>query len=238
MTARICTLISILPQNGAKYLTTNLGFSLKKKKRKSKVLLIDFDFQDPTLCLFCTKDLNKGLDKIEPFGSDVTKDQVISNIVKFEDAPDILKGSTLRSQALFSQATIIKVINYVKVDYDYIFIVCNPSLNPATTVSLLNSDEILLVIRNNYGNLLNALNCVKALEAVRRDSVFNVVENYSSATDTNVLRNLKDYNLKYIGSLAFDENSVDNIDLTKKSIFKQNQNKSVFLNILKSMNYR
>ena len=73
MGGKVFCILSVTPQNGSKYIATNLGYQLRrinKNFKKKKVLLIDFDFESPVLCSHFIKDRPySGIDNLLPNAS-------------------------------------------------------------------------------------------------------------------------------------------------------------------------
>lgn len=238
MSAKVYSVISLIPQNGAKYLTTNLGYTLGRKKKKKKILLIDFDFNDPTLCHHFVKDSIYDLDGLGPFGANLKEEDFLNNITNTSLGFDVLKGSKLGRVSFFSKELIAKIINYAKSNYDYVLIVTSPDVKSSpTVVSLLNSDEVLMVVRNNYANLLKVASVINSIETFSRGKTIKIVENISNYNkNINIVESIKDYKVQYVGFLNFDLASIDNLDLEKKSFLKKkNINKRKFKEILKGL---
>lgn len=236
MSAKIYSIMSLIPQNGAKYLTANLGHALGKHKNKSKVLLIDFDFNNPVLCYHFIRDSIYDLDNLEPFGVNLKEEDFLNNIINTDLHFDILKGSKLGKPELFPRELTAKIINYAKMNYDYVFIVINPDTNnPSTVISLLNSDEIILVIRNNYTNFVKIEDLVSPINMFTRGKPIKIIENMSNYNNNiNVVKKIKDFNIEYLGALDFDASTIDNVDLGGKPLFtRKNVNASKFDKILK-----
>src|SRR5690606_23916112 len=137
----------------------------KKRKKDSKILLIDLDFNNPTLGYFYTKDFTYSIDNLVPIKNDIRKVTINNNIIKTNLGFDILKGSSIKSSEYISSDLVAIILNLAKEMYDYIFVVTQSNLkNPNTAIILLNANEVILVLRNNYSNLLKSTSFLQEIK--------------------------------------------------------------------------
>lgn len=241
MNGRIYTIISLIPQNGAKYVAINLGYFTKKTKKKSKVLLIDLDFYNPTLGYHWTKDSVYNIDNLVPMKNDLSLDALLTNITKTDIGFDILKGTTVKDENYIPVDLVAKILTLAKEEYTDIFVVVPPNLNNANIImTLLNTDKIILVIKNNYANNFKIVDFLKRLESfVDKELTIDIIindKNYSHNLNISETISTAEANVNYIGILDYDKRTVDNINLTQKSLFKKgNSNSKIFKDICKKL---
>lgn len=241
MSGKVYSIISLIPQNGAKYIASNLGYFTKRKYKNSKVLLIDFDFDNPTLCYHFVKDSIYSIDNLAPVEIGLDKDTLCKNITKTKFKVDILKGSSLGNSNFFSKELIAKILNLSKEVYDYIFVVTSPNTNnPVTVMTLLNSDKLVLVVRNNYSNLQKIEKSLQMFSNFIKDkSDIKVISNYNDYNnDLDILKTINvDY--KYSSLIDFVAKSTDNKNLAEKIFFKRKTiNDRKFKELVKDLIYK
>lgn len=242
MNGKIYHIVSLIPQNGAKYIATNLGYFAKKRKKDSKILLIDLDFNNPTLGYFYTKDFTYSIDNLVPIKNDIRKVTINNNIIKTNLGFDILKGSSIKSSEYISSDLVAIILNLAKEMYDYIFVVTQSNLkNPNTAITLLNANEVILVLRNNYSNLLKSTSFLQEIKPfIESKSALNIIINYkdyrSEINISKVIKSTEEIDINYLGVLDYDMKSVDNINLKEKNFFKRNSvNDRVFKHICRKI---
>lgn len=226
MNGKIFSILSVVPQNGSTYLATNLGYFMNKLNRKEnkKVLLLDFDFNYSSLGSHFIEDDVSSLDDLI-----LQKDAISSELFKKSITPttlgfDILKGSTLNRIDLFTENFILNILNLSIRIYDYIFIVTNPNIkNPAIVLTLLNSDKIILVTKNNYINKLKSKETLQLIEDLKKTKtdviiVYNFNNNKHKITAINELIP----NSGILTLLEYVPSSIDNINLMYKNVFLRN----------------
>jgi len=226
MSGKIYNIISLVPQNGAKYVAMNLGYFTKKRK-KGKILLVDMDFENPTLGYSYTQDSPYSIDNLMPIKDDLKKANLINNITQTKLGVDILKGSFMYSGNYIPPELTATILNLAKEEYDYIFVVTQSNLENANNViALLNNDKVILVLRNNYSN---ALKITRFLENIKRflktEQAVNIIMNYVSYNNvlniSETIKNIGNANVNYLGILYYDTKSTDNKNLGEKNSFKR-----------------
>ena len=243
MSGKIYHVMSLIPQNGAKYVTVNLGFFTKKRKKDSEVLLIDLDFDNPTLGYFYTKDSVYSIDNLVPVKNDLKKNTFKNNITKTSLGFDILKGSSVKSNNYISSNLVATVLNLAKEIYDYVFVVTQSDLkNSNVAITLLNADEVILVLKNNYSNLVKSTGFLQEIQPfIRKESHLNMILNYKDyRNEVNISEIIKEsnneMNINYLGVLDYDAKSTDNLNLKEKNFFKRaSVNDRVFKHICKKI---
>lgn len=226
MRGKIFCLISIVPQNGAKYLATNLGYFIKKNKKtkKKKVLLIDFDFANPTLCHHFVDSSTYNIDNLSLMEEDLNFELFRRAVVKTKLGFDILKGTKVCNSEIFSRDVIAKILNLAKEIYDYIFVVANPQVsNSATIVTLLNANKVILVAKNDYTNDFKFKDVLASIGSFIKNKsdiklVYNCVNFFHK---TKIVEKVKEYNVSSITILDYVPKSIDNINLDKKLPMKK-----------------
>ncbi|MDF2880109.1 MAG: hypothetical protein K0R54_666 [Clostridiaceae bacterium] len=220
MNGKVFVISSVVSGNGAKYLATNLAFERQVKvKDKKKVLLIDFDFENPTLAYqYVKNDSVHGIDNLIINGDAVNEDLFMENIIKTTIKVDVLKGTKFSDNIkVFTKEQIEKIIQISKDTYDFIYIVVSGKSNNAGTVySLLNADKVTIVAQNNYSNMQKIERMTKMINSYyKKDEELLLVYNFNN------INSLADVGSKLTktqvaGILAYDDKSIDNIDIEKK----------------------
>ena len=223
MVGKIFAITSVVQGNGAKYVTTNLAFEFQKKYKDSKVLLVDFDFENPYLAYEYTKnDKVHGIDNIinsisgEGLSLEIFKENIVNTSINL----DVLKGTKfLDRHKNFTKEVIETILELAKSIYDYIFVVINNNAKNAGTVySLMNADELILITKNNYSNMEKINKVIKTLSIYYKKQkeilmIYNM-KNHNAKAEVN--SNLTDSNVKIIGVLDYDEKTIDNVNLAQR----------------------
>lgn len=223
MNGKIIVITSVIQGNGAKYVATNLAFETQRKFQDNKVLLIDFDFENPFLAYEYVKhDRVHGIDNIinNISGEGLTKELFEENIIHTSIKLDVLKGTNFPDKfKMFTKEAIEIILKYSKEIYDYIFVVVgNKSNNAGTVYSLFSADFVVLVIKNNYSNMLRIEKSVKMVsQYLSGTQPLMIVHNYKNMNSKAVINStLVGSNADIAGILEYDEKSIDNLDLDKR----------------------
>lgn len=233
MRGNICVITSVVPGNGAKWVATSLASSMIDEKEENKVLLIDFDFENPFLASpYVKHDEIHGIDNLVTHISDndVSNEIFLENVITTNFGADVLKGTNFIEKAKrFSKEHIEVILNKAKLLYDYVYVVVNAKANSAGTVySLANADKILLVLRNNHANERKIDLVLKLIEQYKKSTAsLYAIYNYKNL-NTDVQINFVSINesVKVLGALNYDEKDIDNLGLDKKkSLFGSSSNK-------------
>lgn len=221
MRGKVFCIMSVVPQNGAKYVATNLGYFIKKtrKNKSKKVLLIDFDFKNPTLCYHYINESIYNIDKLSLIEKDLDNEVFERTVSKTKLGFDVLKGTEVCNSELISKELIANILNISKEMYDYIFVVINSNINnPATVISLLNATKVILVTKNDYTNNLKIEGALSTVKKFMKDkSNINILYNYSNYLHKiKVSKKIKDDTVDYLSILDYAPKSIDNINLGKK----------------------
>lgn len=245
MSGKVIAITSVVQGNGAKYLATNLGYELSKKfKNENKVLLIDFDFDNPCLAYeYVKNDDIHGIDNIVSSISSggLTEELFKDNIISTPIGVDVLRGTKFPEKfKSFTKDIIETILNYSKKLYDYIFVVITNKANNAGTVyTLFNADDLIVVARNNYSNMIRIEKIMKMLlQYYRQEKSIKMVynfKNHNAKSDIN--SKLSGVNIEVVGILDYDEKSIDNIDLEKRmSVFgSKSINNKTFTKIINQL---
>lgn len=207
---------SVLQGNGSKYLATNLAVYYKRKFTQAKVALVDFDFKNPYLALSLTgHDSVHGIDNlIDVIESDQLTDRLFKeNMVPVLDV-DILKGTKLIGRDhLLTKKHVVKIIETLKANYDYIIMAVSPEPdNSGTVYGLAAADEIIMVIKNdltNYFRFKQAINVINTYKSMRKEPVIV----YSRAQkNNNVSFNglFEEFGTPVASLIPYREENVDN----------------------------
>lgn len=240
---KIFVCMPIVTGNGSKYMATNLAHYTKTMFPDKKVALVDFDFKHPYLAqklslhdnIHCIDNLT---DKIDGKFLDVSLFK--ENMITLKNGVDLLKGTKITHNTnLIKKHHIEKIIELLKLNYDYIFIAVSNEALSGTVYSLFHSDEILIVARNNYTNFNEAKRIFKLIQHYKgENSKINMIINqYSSVSEVTFGDYIKNFNINYVELVPFEEQTFDHNDLDKSIIaskmFKSRKKyQEVFENIL------
>ncbi len=221
--SRLIACVSVVPGNGAKYTGTLMANELRKKHPKSTIALVDFDLINPYLFAKQTQnDRVHGIDNIiDKISAELlTQELFRENMIKIEGQFDLLKGtSKLGRENLILRLHILKIIEFLRADYDYIVMIVNAPMkaNAGTLHGLYAADEIVLVTRPNFMNLESFESAIKECQKYRNsvDIPVSIIYNMRGVKD-----GLEDFsyftteeNAQILGYLTYEENTVDNQNL-------------------------
>jgi MinD-like ATPase involved in chromosome partitioning or flagellar assembly len=250
-------LSSIVQGNGSKYATVNIAYELLKileKKEKNKILLIDFDIECPTLGMSLylkskksdLQELKSGIDDIvEKINLNILNQEIFldtcTNIdigLRTNIPLYILKGTNVIGKyKAFTKEVVEKIISYAKNSFDYVFVVSNNKSNNAGLIFSLNeSNEIIILAKNNYSNIENFDKTMSLFNQYKnKDSKISILYNYGSNPKCDIGAKVLNYEISSLGILEYNDKDVDNLNLTQKSIFYDGPNKEIFKKIAKSI---
>lgn len=245
MSGKIYGVMSVVPGNGAKYVATNLAKAVRHKDKSKRVLLVDFDFENPFLAyVFVKHDITHGIDNLLPHihESGVNEEIFKENIISTRLGVDVLKGTQFAGKTkMFSRLHIETILNVAKKLYDVVIVVISSKANNAGTIyTLLHADQLIMVLRNNYSNELKLDKVVDVVQHYYRSEnpvllVYNFQNIHSKAGVNEKLQSFS-IEVKVVGVLEYDERSIDNIDLDKKeSLFSKSVNTKAFIDIAKQL---
>lgn len=229
--------MSMSPQNGAKYVATNLGH-FTNTDRKTRVLLIDLDFENAFLCSHYLAESPHSIDDFVHIKDSIDTNLFLEKVTKTRLGFEVLKGSTMGKTDFIPAELIAKILIIARSIYTHVFVVISPDfLSPNTAMTLLHTDKLILVARNNYSNKNKALEVMAGIKPYVSDKEVGLIFNYkdhNSVLTLSYLKSLFSEDLKYLGSLDFDPGSVDNINLGENSMLKRaNTNSREFKKIYK-----
>lgn len=243
MRGKIFTTMSIIPGNGAKYFTTNLATYVARTNKEAKVLLIDFDFDNPYLAYeFVKHDKLHGVDNVvNTIKTDKINHSLFNeNVISSDIGVDIIKGTTFdNKREMFTKQVINKILKYATELYDFIFIVTtNKPTDAGFVYTLLQTDEVFLIGRNNYSNMLEAPKILNNIMSYyKEDKPIMLVHNYKNhEANAELNRILEEDVIRVVTVLEYDEKTIDNVDLSSKpSFFSKPKNHSSFKRIAKKI---
>lgn len=243
MKGQLFTISSIVPGNGAKYFATNLAYYIKKRDKKDvlKVLLVDFDFENPYLAYeYINHDKIHGVDNLlNTINAEALTDELfVDNIITTPLNVDVIKGTTLpEKKKMFTKSVVEMILKKSLEHYDYVFVVTGSNMSDAGMVySLFNADQVFLVARNNYTNLEKAPKVFEMVSSYyRKKNPIMIVHNYKNTNATSEFNSLlKDGVIQVVGAFEYDEKSIDNINLSKdKKMFNKSPNENEFYKIIR-----
>lgn len=242
MSGKLCVLTSVVQGNGAKYVATNLACELKQREKNARILLVDFDFDNPFLAYsFVQHDDIHGLDNlINNISSQGIDDELfMENIIKTKINVDVLKGTNFIEKPKKFTAEQINIILEKSLKlYDYVYVVVNAKANNAGTIySLMKADKVLLVLRNNYANLERVDRVLKLVNQYYPKKGISVVYNFKNLNSKlNINKKFDDLDTEILGVLDYEEKGIDNLNLEKKeSLFNRSANSKTFAKINKDL---
>lgn len=224
MKGKVFCVMPLIPQNGAKYITCNLAYFTQKQFKNKKVLMIDFDLENPVLGYHFIEDHFRGLEGLVPHAYNLNLEVFKANINKTSIGVELLKGSSLINTLDNNlEKFIAQIINMAKQLYDYIYIVVNNKVNSSiSAMSLLNADRVVLVVRNNYANMLKINKTINQTRLFfRRKEPICIIYNYGVNHCINVSNGIKDKNVKVLGIVNYVPKTVENINLENKFFLKK-----------------
>lgn len=227
----------VIQGDGCKYIATNLAHHYKSVNSEKRVALVDLDLKLPYLAnMISTHDdihgIDNLIDKID--GGFLTDDLFKENMVKLKSNVELLKGTKLiGNHKIFNKNHIEKVISHLRELYDFIVISVSPDADNAGTVyGLYESDEVVLVCRNNYANFKAFDRAVSVIRQYKKsDNTLKLIFNmYSESSQIDFNSHIKDHSIEVIGAVKYDESTIDNVDLSGSS-FKVFKGKSKSLEL-------
>lgn len=247
MAGKVYAVMSLVQGNGAKYVASNIAKTLRHadKKADRRVLLVDFDFDNPYLAYDLVEhDTIHGIDSLVPhiYENGVSEDIFKENTTDTRIDVDVLKGTIFPGKAKqYSKRHIEGIIETARKIYDDIFIVISSKSNNAGTIyTLFNADEVILVVRNNYTNVMHFDRVIRVISQYRRNlnpiwTIYNFQNQYAKS-DLSEKMKACPLDIEVIGVIENDDRSIDNIDLNKQEkMFGGSSNKKNFAEIVKKL---
>lgn len=238
---KLIVVVPIVQGNGGKYITMNLATALKTEKG-GKVAIADFNVRNPYLCAGLTDDRIHGVDNlIDKIDGGVLNQTLFSeNMIELKNGIHLLKGTKLIGRhKIFNLNHVNTIVKFLKETYDNVFIAITSDTDNAFTIGALSeADEIILVSRNNYSTI-NAFN--RVVEVVNHykknnDISLELIHNmYTQTTQTKLATLISENDVKVLGSIEYDETSIDNLNLVSSGmkLFKsKNKNEEPIKQIL------
>lgn len=242
MAGKICVVSSVVQGNGAKYVATNLATEIMNREKNKKVLLVDFDFENPFLAhAFIKHDEVHGIDNLTNniTSEGISDDLFMENVIQTKLNVDVLRGTQfIEKPKMFSNQHIEVILKVAQKLYDYVYVVVNAKANNAGTIySLMKADRILLVLRNNYANLHRIDKTLKLVKQYSPANKASVVYNFKNLNSKlNINKKFDDDTVQILGVLEYEEKGIDNLNLEKKeSMFNRSINSKVFTKMNKEL---
>lgn len=227
----------IVQGDGCKYIATNIAHHYKAKNTDKKVALVDFDLKLPYLgSTLSTHDdihgIDNLIDKID--GGFLSDDLFKENMIKLKSNVELLKGTNLiGNHKIFNKKHIENIIEHLRDLYDFIVIAVSPDPDNAGTVyGLHEADEVVMICKNNFSNYKSLDRAVGVVRQYSKtESALKLIFNmYNESSQIDFNAQINDHNIEIIGAIKYDENTMDNVDLSGSS-FKVFKGKSKTLEI-------
>lgn len=242
MTGKLCVITSVVQGNGAKYTATNLASELKRREKDRRVLLVDFDFDNPFLAHeFVKHDEVHNLDNlVNSISSEgITDELFMENIIRTKLEIDVLQGTNfIEKPKMFSKQHIEVILEKSLKLYDYVYVVVNAKANNAGTIySLMKADRIVMVLRNNFANLKRVDKALKLIKQYSFNKKSHVVYNFKNLNSKlNINKRFDEESITILGILDYEEKGIDNLNLEKKdSILSRSSNSKAFTKMNKEL---
>lgn len=240
MSGKVLAVMSAIPGNGAKYVATNLAKAIRERNKGLRVLLIDFDFDNPFLAYpYVQHDNTHGIDNLLPHIHNGLSEEIFrENVISTKLGVDVLRGTQFVGRVrMFAKNHVESILDVSRKLYDVVLVVIMSTVNNAGTVyTLLNADQLILVLRNNYANELKLDKVCGVISHYYASDkpvlvVYNFQNYYGKAEMNDKLQSLP-VEVKVVGVLEYDERTIDNLDLEKKL---KNINAKTFHQIAKQL---
>lgn len=239
----ITAITSNVPGNGAKFVATNLAVASNVLNKEKKVLLIDFDLNNPTLGrlfyegnkkdsfnIIIDELLKKGTTSVE-----CLKEAIYST----EKGFDILIGRNVDEIDYYNDIPLEgyeNLFNMLDNIYDYIFVVINKEPdNIVTVATLANVNNVVIVGRNNYSNLIAINRTMKIIRTYTNNAMIYYLTNMFEDNKNSLSKTKELKNVKILGNIKYGYSAVDNRNLKNNLYSKLNSNNRTFINAVKTI---
>ena len=246
---------SVAKGNGAKHIAANLAQETAKKFEKAsennKVLLIDFDLFNPVLYNQLlqgsskdeVKNINTGIDTvIEKKELNLLTDEgFVNSCIKINNGIKnpiyLLRGTNYPGRyKIYQREDIENILYFARNNFDHIFVVADSVHNNAGfTYSLTYANQMILVAKNNFTNLMR-LTYVTSLitQYYSYSSPLKLIYNYgyNEKCDINDWLLNQEFNVEFLGVLEYEPEAMDNQNIFKKNFFAKKANKSIYKTIV------
>lgn len=213
----LITTYPVLQGSGSKYTATNVAGAIKAVDPDMSVALIDLDFKAPYLAGYLSghdrvHTIDNLIERID--GGFLDEESIRDNIVKLKNGVDLLKGTKLKNVYHFiKQEHIRQILVMMKRMYDVVIVaVSNGGDSLSATVSMLTSEHILLVGKNDYSNYLaleSEINFAKNY-ALNEDSLKIVFNMHDPTSDLDFQPILSNAEVPLIAWTPFDIETINN----------------------------
>jgi len=242
---KVITVYPIVAGNGAKFIATNMAHVYKRQNPNEKVILVDLNLKHPFLAESLTAfdeihGVDNLVDKID--GNMLTNELFMENMVSTKGNVDVLKGTKMLGKyKVLNPTHVTTILDFARTLYDVVFVaVASESDNAGTVVGLFESDEIVMVARQNQASLKMIYQALDIVNQYKQtENSIKLVYNYYQSTGLDVSEVVKAYQMEVLGLVEYDVQATDNLDLlttTSSKFFKQrNVNNEVLLNMVKKL---
>lgn len=159
--SKVFMFTSCMPHEGKSTIVSNTALSLAGKG--NKVLVLDFDFRNPTQCRHFQLDGNNGKKLSYLFAPLFCFNKVENMSLDIISVVDVMENT---SEALSSKE-VEKLFEQIRSDYDYILIDTPPLETMAdTSIIARYADSYILVIKEDYVSVNMARDCVESLSSL------------------------------------------------------------------------
>ncbi|MFI3211571.1 MAG: AAA family ATPase [Peptostreptococcaceae bacterium] len=220
---KIIACMPIVIGNGCKYTTINLAHYKKSLNQDDKVLLIDFDLENPYLGekLSLSDKVHTIDNLVEKINADLMNESVFNeNLVKLKNEVMLLKGTRAKRISSIKENHINEILEIAKNNFDYIFVSLSNKNSSAVSSTLFHADEVVLVSKNNYSNLNKFDSVVKIINHYKKeDTKINLVVNhFTNMSDVSFAKYLESEKIENTAMILYNEQTIDNLDLDKSMI--------------------
>lgn len=157
--------------------TTLVNLANVYAQKGKKVIILDLDLRRPSVHFYFKKPNEKGI--VDYILDECTREELIKHSKIGIDFINCGKHTIFPSQIIESEK-LVKLIEELKKEYDYVFIDCPPILVGTDTILATKFlDGIILVLRFNYATKDMVNECVKQLRNTKVNIIGSVLTNLS-----------------------------------------------------------
>lgn len=226
--AVITTVYPVVNGNGANYVALNLAYAVRAQDQYSQIAVVDFDFENPYLGVGLHGDTTHGIDNlIDKLNGRFLDNQLFKeNMIELKENIHLLQGTKMgRFKNLVRQEHIEQILEFLRKNYEYVFITTNASPSDGgTPVSLFNADNLLVVGRHTNKNEILAEKASRTIENYSKAKNMGLIYNLYSGTND---RDFSTYfsHLQVFGTIPYLPDTVDGDNLVGRGLQILRRNK-------------